>query len=236
MSLGYGFVAAGLQLGLQAIIIKPKRSIGPFGAYVTISERHHDELEITDHPVEAGAQISDHAFVRPPEVIIECAWSNSPQIQNFPQSLQSAVTGTVAGVQVIEAGARAAATGAIVTGNSPDQIRDIYNRLRQLQLETQLIDVHTGKRDYTDMLIKTLDVETDRETEHCLRVTVTLRQLLIASVRVVTIIAPKEDQADPESTMPPVDKGTVQLDSGVRTFSVRNAFESLETSPLPPLP
>jgi hypothetical protein len=44
---------------------------------VTIEEVHRDELIITEHPVEQGAAISDHAFKRPPEVIIRAGWSNS---------------------------------------------------------------------------------------------------------------------------------------------------------------
>src|SRR4051812_9475260 len=109
MALSYGLVMAGAQLGLQSVIIKPKRAIGPFVAHVTIRERHVDELDIVDHPVEQGAQISDHAFKRPPEVTIECAWSNSPRAAGFVGGLAGAITGTIAGVQ------------SIISGNSPDR-------------------------------------------------------------------------------------------------------------------
>ena len=61
----------------QFINIRPQRSIGGIVAQATIEERHHDELTITDHPVEMGANISDHAFLRPAEVTIHCGWSNS---------------------------------------------------------------------------------------------------------------------------------------------------------------
>jgi hypothetical protein len=36
-----------------------------------------DELVITEHPVERGAAISDHAFVRPVEIEMTCGWSDS---------------------------------------------------------------------------------------------------------------------------------------------------------------
>lgn len=59
----------------------PKRSIqspmGPFSLYLTIEEVHHDELVITDHPVEQGAQISDHAYKKPAELTITIGWTNS---------------------------------------------------------------------------------------------------------------------------------------------------------------
>jgi hypothetical protein len=207
--------------------------MGPFEAYVTISERHHDEMDIVEHPVEQGARISDHAYKLPPEVVIECGWSNSPRVPAWGKGggLIAAATGTLAGL-----GSFGAAQAAVITGNSPDQVRDIYNRLLKLQESVTLIDVVTGKRTYSNMLVRSIIVETDQKTEHILRATITLRQVLIATVRVVAIAAPAEDQQDPHSTLPVEDKGTKQLNPDVRTFSVRDASLSITTTTLPPLP
>lgn len=222
MGLGYGLVMAGAQLGLQSVLIKPKRSIGAFTAQVTISERHTDELEIVNHPVEMGAQISDHVFKRPPEVVIECAWSDSPSVSGLVGGIIAAVEGTVAGVQ------------SILTGNSPDQVRDIYDRLVKLQESFELITVYTGKRVYFNMLIRSMMVETDKDTEHVLRVTATLRQVLRVSVRTVSISAAQADQTDPQSTLPPVDKGRKQLDPVAQSFSVRDGMLSVQEHSIPP--
>jgi Dit-like tail protein len=46
-------------------------------AEITISEDHDDELMITEHPVEFGAIMSDHAYKRPPEVRVRVGWSNA---------------------------------------------------------------------------------------------------------------------------------------------------------------
>lgn len=46
-------------------------------AEVTVSEDHDDELLITEHPVEIGAIMSDHAYKRPPECRLRVGWSNS---------------------------------------------------------------------------------------------------------------------------------------------------------------
>jgi hypothetical protein len=43
----------------------------------TLRERHNDQLQITDHPVEIGAQISDHAFVRPMHVDLEIVYGET---------------------------------------------------------------------------------------------------------------------------------------------------------------
>jgi hypothetical protein len=55
----------------------PVRQFGTFHAYITLEEQHHDELVITDHPVEQGAAITDHAYKKPAEVTLTVAWSNS---------------------------------------------------------------------------------------------------------------------------------------------------------------
>lgn len=51
-------------------------------ADVTEEEHQTDTLEITDHPVEYGASIVDHAFKRPAELILRLGWSNSYSFNN----------------------------------------------------------------------------------------------------------------------------------------------------------
>lgn len=49
-------------------------------ADVTIEEEQRDEMIITEHPVEKGAAISDHSFLRPPEVVIRAGWAASSRL------------------------------------------------------------------------------------------------------------------------------------------------------------
>lgn len=51
--------------------IIPRRSIGPFNATVTLEEIASDDLEITQHPVQQGAAITDHAYLKPATVHIK---------------------------------------------------------------------------------------------------------------------------------------------------------------------
>lgn len=51
--------------------IIPRRSIGPFNATVTLEEIASDDLEITQHPVQQGATITDHAYLKPATVSIK---------------------------------------------------------------------------------------------------------------------------------------------------------------------
>jgi hypothetical protein len=57
-------------------LIRP-RNIGPFVADITISERHRDEMQITQHPIEIGSVIADHAFKKPIKITLTVGFSNS---------------------------------------------------------------------------------------------------------------------------------------------------------------
>jgi hypothetical protein len=46
-------------------------------AQVVVSEDHSDDLIITEHPIQAGAFINDHAFKRPAEVQVQMGWSTA---------------------------------------------------------------------------------------------------------------------------------------------------------------
>ena len=226
-----GFVSAALQIGLQSILIKPKRSIGPIVAQVTLQEVHTDTLEITDHPVEQGAAITDHAFKRPAELIITCAWSNSPG-GNGSSALQSAgLAATVLGVQgassaTVLTGAVGGGLGgaidqtsagvqALLTGNSPNQVKGIYQQLLELQESRIPFDVVTGKRSYVNMLFRSLQVTTDKTSENALQVVANLRQIILVSTKPLTQSAPPEAQRFAGTTNPVTNFGTKVLGPAV---------------------
>src|SRR5262252_1965429 len=59
----------------QALFIPHKRAIGAILADVTIEESGSDDVQITEHPVEQGAPIADHAFKRPATLQIRAGWT-----------------------------------------------------------------------------------------------------------------------------------------------------------------
>ncbi len=60
-----------------ALITSGSRQIGTLIPDIVIREINKDELVVTDHSVERGAAISDHAFLRPSEIEMQIAWSDS---------------------------------------------------------------------------------------------------------------------------------------------------------------
>ncbi|GLQ96480.1 phage baseplate protein [Dyella mobilis] len=157
-----GLSALGIVLAgsLEDVLLRTSRSIGTIIPQCTVEERVVDELEITDHPIEQGADITDHAFKRPSIVTARYGWSNSGSIFNLT-------------------------TGGIV---SSDPV-DIYNQLLALQASRQPFTLQTGKLSYDNVLIKTIEQLTDMKTENALSVTITFKQIIIVSLQATTLQA-----------------------------------------------
>jgi hypothetical protein len=190
-----GVVTAASSIGVESIIIRPKRSLGPIVAQVTIEEVHDDEMEITEHPVEQGAAIADHAYKRPARLRLHARWSNSPSVSTPFEGLAAGVGGTFSTAQ------------ALIAGNAESQARDTYAKLLKLQVERVPFDVVTGKRSYRDMLIRGLTVSTNKELEHTLDAVINLQQVLITTTQTFALATPAERLADPEANQGAVSRG-----------------------------
>ncbi|WP_291348079.1 MULTISPECIES: phage baseplate protein [unclassified Acinetobacter] len=158
------------------------RTIMGLFADVTVEEKHKDELKVTEHPTEIGAAISDHAFKEPPEVTMKVGWSES--------------AGTLNGF-----------LGDTVLGGNTS-LTIVYQTLLQLQEQALPLIISTGKRLYTNMLIKSLGCTTDLQTENVLMIDITFKKVLMVSTQTTFIAI--ENQASPEATAGVADGGTVQ--------------------------
>lgn len=150
-------------------LIRPRyRAIGDLIAHVTVEEIHRDEVVVTDHPVERGAIISDHAYKTPNEVVIRCGWSNSR----------------------------------LEAGDDENFIDNIYDRLQKLQVAFIPFTIFTGKRKYDDMLLRSLMVSTDRNSENVLEVTAICRQVILVDTRILPVASDPHVQSIPTTTQP----------------------------------
>ena len=152
---------------LSTLFQQQRRRIGLIVPSVVISEKHNDSLEITEHPVEVGAAISDHAFRRPSEVVMQVGFAGGGSLLDF-------VDTSSLGLSV---------------GIGP---KETYQELLNLQSSRVPLDVVTGKRIYTNMLIRALEVTTDRASENILSAVLTLREVIITSTT-TTQVAPKSN-------------------------------------------
>lgn len=93
--------------------------------------------------------------------------------------------------------------------------REIYEELVALQQEREPFDVTTGKRNYQNMLLADISVQTDDKTENVLMVSGRFREIII--VETETTSAPASAQASPSKTQPTTDVGAKQLKSSGTT-------------------
>jgi len=182
-------------------ILKPARQIGPYSssfplpdgvtqftpivAQVTVKESPIDELEITKHPVEQGASMTDHAYKLQAELILEVGWSNS--------GLDPLINDALTAFSLLEGGS----TGTF------NYSQKVYQQLLSIQLSRIPINIVTGKRKYKNMLIKRITAPTYSETENALFATLTLYETLVA-VTVASNFPDTSVQANPQNT------GTIQ--------------------------
>ena len=191
---------------LETVLFRQGRSIAGIIPNVTVEESHHDEMTITNHPVEQGATISDHAFKNPAQVTCRYGWSNSSLLQAAAVDLVSGLLqGSLGGA----------------SGDSLD-VNQVYAKLLELQTSAKPFDLVTGKRSYSNMLIKSLSMTTDAATENALIVTAVMQQVIIVQTQVTTL-QPAENHAQPQSTAPMQNTGTKQPQAVSQTLEYRSA-------------
>ncbi|CNL80876.1 TPA: phage baseplate protein [Yersinia enterocolitica] len=167
---------------LSAIFRQQTRKIGVLVPSVIISEKHQDALEITEHPVEVGAAVNDHAYKRAAEVTMEVGFAGGGSLLDFVDT----------------------STIGLSLGKSPEEV---YQELRDLQESRQPFDVITGKRKYSNMLIRAIEVTTDKTSENVLMCVLTLREVIMSQTESITV-ADKENMQDGVSTSAMQNTGT----------------------------
>ncbi len=168
--------------------LKPLRSIGKIIPDLVLEENHLDTVVLTEHPVEKGAAINDHAFRRPSDLIILCGWS-----QSSPSNSNLLINNPI---------------GEYVRGT--EYIQEAYKVLRSYMDAREPMEVFTGKRKYSNMVIVGLNTTTDSRSEYVLLVYVRLREVIIVQTA-AAVIPPRDQQKIPQATQPPVNQGSRQV-------------------------
>lgn len=164
---------------MNRALVRPPRRFGALIPAVVVRERHADRLDVTQHPVERGTQIADHAIKMQAEVVIEAGWSNSPKGELLN----------------------------LVPTQPLVDIHEIYQQLLRLQSTLTLSDIQTGKRFYTGMLLVDLQVTTDATTESALMATATFRQIVMATTTTLMLGAGATARSSTPATSTPVLNG-----------------------------
>lgn len=134
-----------------------------------IIESHTGTVRITEHPVQSGANISDHAYNLPDRLSLQIFVSDSMECVVSNQFSQYSTKSVSA-----------------------------YQVLRELKRKRKPLSVRTKLQYYTNMLIESMTVNDDFKSAHNLRCTVMLREVMVADVKSQTIIAEEKHVQTPE--------------------------------------
>ena len=137
-----------------------------FDAFLNIN--YTSELTITNHPVQNGANVSDHAYQEPVSVKMEILMSDAAFKYDDDTGADANSNRTFAGM------AYTRSVGA-------------YRLLRQLQKERRVFTIGTRLEEFQNMMIESINVEDDVETLYGLKASVTLKQVFIANEKVVKV-------------------------------------------------
>ena len=146
----------GDQFSNYALIMPGLRSIGDLYPHVVVEETHSDELAITQHPVEFGTPVTDHAFMQPYTVEMRCGWSDS-------------------------------------TAQTSGYVQAVYAAFLALQASRTPFAISTGKRAYTSMLLRSLLVKTDPDSEYALMCVAIAQQIVITNTSMTSEATPNSD-------------------------------------------
>jgi hypothetical protein len=167
--------------------------------FVTISEHRHDEVQITDHPVEVGSVVSDHAYRMPASLQMRIGWTPSSAAGSGNPSIFGLAIPTLSGFLGQSGGA----------GNT--YIQEIYTLLLGIMGARQLVQIATPKRTYQRMLLHSVTEETTTETENTLVVVCAFREIMQASIQTGQLVVNPAAQAAPEQTTPTAPQGDKQV-------------------------
>jgi hypothetical protein len=183
------------------------RNIGGFTADITLSERIRDEMVITQHPIEIGSTITDHAYKLPISAIITCGWSNSTL------NMQSAYFLGEAALNILQGGG--------FSFGDFNYAKQIYQNFLAMQQNAQPFSVTTGKRQLNNMLIKYIQNYTDEKTENCLILEIGLQE---------AILVYSQSVQNPAGTNNPSFQSIPQSTGGTQQFGQQNTFLSSQSS------
>lgn len=138
----------------------PKKSkIGVVELDATAREVHTVDVEVTQHPVEKGAAISDHKRRKPKTLQIEGIVTNTP----------------IATPENLDPGADARADNA-------------YRELIEAADSEELLTVVTGLETYENMAIVSLVMPRNASTGECLHFTAALQEIRIVESKTIELV------------------------------------------------
>ena len=132
-------------------------SYGKFTFDAVFSTSHSILAVVTEHPIESGASVADHAYTQSPEITMQIGITDA-----------STDTSTIA-------------------GSALDRSTVAYQRMLMLMDLYEPFNLITRLYTYENMIITSISVEDDYSTQNALKATIIMKHIEIVSVSTVTV-------------------------------------------------
>lgn len=159
--------------GPQKVILSNEATFEAIQFDASVSETHTNTAALTDHPVEDGADITDHIRLNPEELSMNVIVTNNP-----PIILASLRAQPVSGF-----------------ADPATRAEDTHEFLRNYMEANVLVRITTTLREYRNMAITSMSVERNKDTSNIVNIDLTFRQVIIATTESVDAPEPTETSA-----------------------------------------
>lgn len=153
----------------------------------SLKEDHSGDVKVTEHPVESGSSVADHARVEPETLTLEGMVSATPLARAVARAVQAARPGTDSVLNAVRA-------------NAPDgtfgDTEYALAKLLDLKKAKQLVTVITSIRAYQNMLVTQLRFPRDPQSGEALYFTIAFREVQLVGVRRREVVVAKEPKAN----------------------------------------
>ncbi len=166
-------IKTGIQTTIPGTTGTPAGTMYFFDAIMKVE--HTAEMRITEHPIQIGANIVDHAYQMPVKLRMEIGMSDAMDSLLIPNPWTNASTKSVSAYQTL--------------------IALMQSRIN-LQIHTRLIN-------YQNMLIESVFTSDDYKTQFGGKFTVMFRQIITAQVPTITTASRSVDQNNSLGTINP---------------------------------
>ena len=191
-----------MSRGVNILFGRKAGKIGELQLDAVLSEQHEYENEVSQFPLEEGADITDHVKLYPETIIIDGFITNSP-IRVLYEDVSEVIKRKPGEAEV----RRETRTNAI---NNVELAQDILLKISGRQIQgnnttPEIVDIVTGLRVYTGMVMTSLSIPRNARTGQAIQFTA--RFTRIVTVQSETIAIPDPQPEFKNKTQSKVDVG-----------------------------
>lgn len=143
----------------------------------SLSEKHAGDVDVPEHPVETGANISDHVRKKPEALSVDGILTDYPLESSRGDFKFVAASGQTPG---------------------PGRARAMYEKLEAMRDSGTVIEVFASTKNYPNMLIRSLNRTHDKSTSGAFKFTAQLTEIRMAESQLVPVKRTKVNAAKPK--------------------------------------